>query len=150
VAAPTIRLLFSILVSQYWLKGTAMQIQFDHIGGRKRPVWHIGEEEFVDDTRTRDANPALLFASWMSCHHHAAALSGRPHRHIGAVVETAHHLTFRALLKLVGGQMQTCRNARVIEHTVFFATGHKREASQIGEHRPGAILPIKSQKRAVL
>jgi hypothetical protein len=46
--------------------------------------------------------------------------------------------------------VQTCLNQRVIKHTVFFAAGHKGEASEIGEHRSGAVLPIKAQKRVFL
>jgi hypothetical protein len=37
----------------------------------------------------------------------------------------------------------------MIEHGVFFASGHKGEASQIGEHGPGAILSIKPQQGAL-
>jgi hypothetical protein len=46
--------------------------------------------------------------------------------------------------------VQTRLNEWMIEHAVFFATGNIGEASQIGEHSPGAILPIKPQKRAFL
>ena len=47
------------------------------------------------------------------------------------------------LLELIGGQVQTRLKQRMIEHTVFFATGHKGEANEIGEHGPAAILSIK-------
>jgi hypothetical protein len=39
--------------------------------------------------------------------------------------------------------VQTRLKQRMIEHTVFFATGHKGEANEIGEHGPAAILSIK-------
>jgi hypothetical protein len=53
---------FDILIGQGRLKGAAMQVQLDDIGGGKRPLRQIGEEEFVDDARTRDADPAFLCA----------------------------------------------------------------------------------------
>ena len=37
-----------------------MQIQFDDIGGGEGLLRQIGEEEFVDDARTRDANGTFL------------------------------------------------------------------------------------------
>jgi hypothetical protein len=57
-----------------------MQIQFDDIGSSERLLRQIGEEEFVDDARTRDANPALLFASWMGRYYHAAKRALEPYR----------------------------------------------------------------------
>lgn len=74
----------------------------------------------------------------------------RPHRHSRAIVETPHRLTFWTLLKLIGRQMQTCLDERVIEHAVLFAAGDEGEASQINEHGPRAILAVESQKRACL
>ncbi len=103
----------------------------------------IGEEEFVDHARARDANRTLLLAGWMSRHHHAARHPFRPYRDVRTVVEAAHRLAFRTLLKLIGRQVQTRLDERVIEHAVLFAAGHKREPSHIGEHRSRAILPIK-------
>ena len=35
---------------------------------------------------------------------------------------------------------------RVIKDAVICATGHKRQARHIGEHRPGAILAIEPQQ----
>ena len=45
------------------------------------------------------------------------------------------------LLELIGGQVQTCLDQRMIKHAVFFATSHKREACHIREYSPRAILP---------
>ena len=59
-------------------------------------------------------------------------------------------LTFRTLLELLGRQMQTCLNERMIEDAVLFAAGHKRKASYIGEHSSRAILPVEPQQRAFL
>ena len=42
----------------------------------------------------------------------------RSHKHTRTVVEGAHCLTFRALLELIRGQMQTCLDEGVIEHGV--------------------------------
>ena len=127
-----------------------MQIQFDDIGGGECLLWQVGEEEFVDDACTRDAHRTLLLAGWMGGHHHAARHALRPHWHFWAVVEAAHDLTFRTLLELIGGQVQTRLDERMIEHGVLFAAGHKGEASQIGEHGPGAILSIEPQQGAFL
>ena len=46
--------------------------------------------------------------------------------------------------------MQTRLHKRMIQHGVVFATHHEGEACQIGEHRPGAILPIEPDQRALL
>ncbi len=144
--APAIGVLFPILICQSRFKGATMQIPFDDIGSSKPLLRQIGEEEFVDHSRTRDANGALLFASWMSGHHHPARHTERSHWHFWTVVEAAHHLAFRALLELIGGQVQTRLDERMIKHGVLFATGHKGEASQVGQHGPGAILSIEPEE----
>ena len=59
-----------------------------------------GEEEFVDDARTRNANPTLLCASWMGRYHHTTLHPCRPNRHLRAIVEAAHQLAFIAMLEL--------------------------------------------------
>jgi len=82
-----------------------MQIQFDDIGGSECLLGQVGEEEFVDDARPRHANGTLLFASGMRCHDHAAQHALGPHGYLCAVVEATDHLTFRALLELIGRQM---------------------------------------------
>ncbi len=76
----------------------------------------VGEEEFIDDARPRDANRTLLVALGMGGHHHAAQHALGSHRHLWTVVEAAHHLAFRALLELIGGQVQTRLHERMIEH----------------------------------
>src|SRR5439155_12806145 len=94
--------------------------------------------------------PALLCAGWMGRHHHATRHARRAHRHIRAVVKAAHQLAFRTTLKLVWGQVQTRLDKRMIQHGVVFATHHEREASQIHQHGPGAILPIEPQQGALV
>src|SRR4030095_5738959 len=126
-----------------------MQIQFDDIGGGERLLWQFREEEFVDHARTCGANRAFLFASRMGRYHHAARHALGSHRHVGTVVEAAHHLAFRALLELIWWEMQTCLDARMIKDRVVFATNHEGEASQIREHRSCPILSIKSQQSAL-
>src|SRR5215470_17784213 len=113
-----------------------MQVQFDDIGSGACLLRQVGKEEFVNDARTRDADGALLLAGGMGCHHHAARYPLRPHWHARAVVEAAHHLTFWTLLQLIGGQMQTGLDERVIEYRVVFATCQKAEARQIRENGP--------------
>lgn len=61
VRTPTIGVLLSVFVCQYRLKGTTMQIQFDNIDSSKCLLGQVGEEELVDNARTRDAHRTLLF-----------------------------------------------------------------------------------------
>src|SRR5690348_6535739 len=82
----------------------------------------------------------------MGCHHHATQHTLRANRHFRAIVEAAGGLTFRTLLKLIWGQMQTRLHARMIEHAVLFPSGHESKTSQIGEHRPGAILSVEPEQ----
>lgn len=88
----------------------------------------------------------FFFPATSSRHHHAAQHPLRSHRHLRAVVETADDLTFRTLLDLVGGQMQACRDERVIEHAVLFAASYEGEAGQVGEHSPCAILSVEPEQ----
>jgi hypothetical protein len=125
-----------------------MQVDLDDIGGGECLLWQSGEEEFVDHACTCDANRTLLFPGGMGRHHHATQHTLRSHRHFRAVVETADDLTFRTLLGLVGGQLQACLDERVIEYAVVFAAGNVGEASQVGEHRSGAILAKDMQQGA--
>jgi hypothetical protein len=60
VAAPTIRVWFSVLISQRRLKGTTMERAFDDIGGGACLWWHMREEEFRDHAFTCHANGTLL------------------------------------------------------------------------------------------
>src|SRR6266699_349259 len=150
VTTPAGSRLFLIFIGKGRFKGATMQIQLDDIGGDERLLRQLGEEEFVDDARTRDANPALLFAGWMGRHHHAAMHARGSHRHIRAVVEAAHKLAFRTTLELIWGQVQTRLDEWMIQHGVLFAAHHEREASQICKHGPGAILPIEPQQGALL
>ena len=84
----------------------------------------------------------------MGRHHYPARHPLWSHRYLWAVVETAHHLIFWTLLELIGGQMQTRLDERMIQHRILFPAGHKGEASQVGEHGSRAILAVEPQKRA--
>ena len=119
-----------------------MQIQLNDVRGGECALRQSGDEEFVTDPCARDANRALLFTSGMRCHDHAAQHALGPHGYLWAVVEATDHLTFRALLELIGRQMEARLHERMIKHTVLFAAGHEREASEIGEYGPGAILSV--------
>ena len=127
-----------------------MQIQLHNIGSGERLLWKIGEEEFVDDARTRDAHRALLLVALSRGHHHPTQYPRRSHWDLRAIIEAAHRLTFWALLKLIGRQMQTRLNERMIEGGIFFAAGNAREVSHIGEHSPRAILSVESKQGARL
>ena len=71
---------------------------------------------------------------------HAAGHGLRANRHLWTVIEAAHDLAFRTLLGLIGRQVQTRLNERMIEDRVLFAAGHEGETSQIRKHAPGPIL----------
>jgi hypothetical protein len=126
-----------------------MQIQFDDIGGSERLLRQTREEEFVDDTCARDPNRTFLFARRMGGHHHAAQDTLGSYRYLRTIVEAAHHLAFRTLLELIGRQVQARLNQRMIEDGVLFAASHKREANQVGEHGPSAILAVEPQQGAL-
>ena len=59
---------------------------------------------------------------------------------------TEHGLAFRTQLDLIGRQMQTCLNQRVIQHAVFFASGDKGEASQVYKHGSQAIVAVEAEQ----
>jgi hypothetical protein len=88
--------------------GSAMQIQFDHIASGECPLREGGEEEFVHDACTRDANRTLLFARGMRCHDDTAPRAIWSHRDLWTIVEAAHHL---ALLSAVGPDQQESADA---------------------------------------
>src|SRR5712691_12204500 len=150
VTTPAVRVLFAVFICQSRLEGAAMQIQFDDIGSSERLLRQIGEEEFVDDARTRDANRALLFASFMGRHYHAVQHALGPYRDLRTIVEAAHDLTFWTLLELIGREVQTRLDERMIEHGVLFASCHEGEASEICQHGPGAILSVEPKQGASL
>jgi hypothetical protein len=94
----------------------------------------------VYDARTREANGAFLAARRMGGPDHAVGEPLRPDRDLWAIVETAHCLAFRTRLQLIGWQVQTRLNERMVKHAVVFAAGNIREACHIGEHRARPIL----------
>ena len=123
-----------------------MQIQFDDIASREGLLRQRGEEQFVDDTRTREANRTLLVVGWMSRHHHAAPHPLWSHRYRIAVVETADQLAFRALLALIWGEMQTRLDERMIKDGVVFSSCYTGKANQVGQHGSSAILTVKPEQ----
>ena len=123
-----------------------MQVEFDDIAGGKRLLRQGSEKEFVHDALPCDANRALLFVGWVGGYHHPAEHAFGSHRHLWTVVETAHHLAFWTLLDLIGGQMQTSLDLRMIKDAVLFATRHKREASQVREDCSRAVLAVEPQQ----
>ncbi len=124
-----------------------MQIHFSDVSSGECPLRQVREEEFVDNTRTGHANRTLLEAFWMGRYHHATRHALGANRHFWTVVEAAHDLAFRALLGLIGRQVQPRLHERMIEDGVVFAAGHESEASEIGEDGPRAILTIEPEQR---
>jgi hypothetical protein len=127
-----------------------MQIQLDNIGSGERLLQQIGEEEFVDDARTRDAHRAFLLTGWTGRYHHAAQHPFGSHRYLWAVVKTADTLAFWTLLNLIWGQMQARLDQRMIEGSVFLASRHKSETGEVCKHCSSAILAIEPEQRALL
>src|SRR5579883_650021 len=148
MTTPSIRIDLLIFIGEHRLKSAAMQIQFNNIAGGKRVLRQVREEQFVDHSFSCDATGTLLFACRMRGHDDAIELAIGPDRDLWTVVEAAHHLTFGSLLHLIGGQVQTRLNERMIKEAIVFAAGHKREASEVGEHRSIAILAIEPDQRA--
>ena len=148
VAAPAIRVLLDVFIGQSRLKGAAMQIQFNDVGGGESLLRQVAEKEFVDDARSRDAHRTLLLAGRMRGNDHAAQPALGANWHVWAIVEAAYHLAFRTLLHLIGRQVQACLHERMIEDGVLLAAGHEGEARQIGEDRSRAILAKDMQQGA--
>jgi hypothetical protein len=120
-------------------------------------VWQVGEEEFVDHAPAGHADGFLLvrlllpvLVSRVRCYHDPARHACSAHWDRWTIGEAAHGLAFRALLGLIGRQVQACLHERVLKDGGVFATSHKGEARHIGEHRPGAILAIKARASCVL
>src|SRR5713101_10197999 len=82
VRTPAVGLLFLVFIGKERFKGPAMQVEGDDIGSGESVLRQLREEEFVDEARAGEADPALSSVRRMGRHHHPAALSRRPHRHI--------------------------------------------------------------------
>jgi hypothetical protein len=150
VATPSIGVDLLVFIRESRLKGATVEVQLNDIASGECLLREVGKEQLVDDARACDPNGTFLFACGMRGDDHTAAHTLKPQQDLGAVVETAHHLAFRALLELIGRQVQTCLNARVIEQTVLFAAGDKREPSQIGKHSSVPILAVESKQGVFL
>src|SRR5258708_24646852 len=150
VTTPAVGVLFLVFIGKDRFKSATMQVEGDDIGSGESALGKIREEEFIDDTRAGDTDWALPRVRRMGCHHHAAALSRWPHRHIRTIVERAHQITFRAYELLIGWQVQAALDLRSLQHCVVFAARHIGEACQIGDDSPRAILPIQPQQDQLL
>src|SRR5450631_4148948 len=145
LTTPTIGVLFGILIRQKRFKSTTMQIQLHHVRSGEPLLRQAGKEEFIDNPFPRDANRTLLVPGGMGCDNNAAMDTFWSYGHIRAIVETTHDQTFWAVLQLVGGEVQTGLNERMIEDGVIFATHHKGKICQVCNDRPSAILSIDAQ-----
>src|SRR5262245_33492257 len=92
--APAVWVDLLVFIRERRLKGAAMQVEFDDVGGGKRLLRQGSEKELVDDACPRDAHRALLFAGGMGRDDHAAEDGLWPDRHIWAIVEAAGDLAF--------------------------------------------------------
>src|SRR5437588_6512931 len=150
MAAPSVGIDLLVFIRERRLKGPTMQVQLDHIAGSEGVLREVREEQFVDDSCACHPNRTLFLPCGMGGHNYTAGHAIGSHRNLWAIVEAAHHLTFWSLLELIGRQVQSGRDARMVEQLVVFAAGDKREASHIPEHRSIAILPVEPEQRAFL
>jgi hypothetical protein len=98
--------LLLVFIGKSWLKGSTMQIERDDIGGSERLLRQVREEQLGDDALAGEADATLLLGSRMGRHYDAKAEPCWSRRHVRAVVERAHQLTFRACELLIGGKVQ--------------------------------------------
>jgi hypothetical protein len=75
MTTPAVGILFLILISQGILESASMQIERHHIDSRDSLLGELGQEEFVDDSLTGDADPALPLRGRMGRNHNPAPLS---------------------------------------------------------------------------
>jgi len=97
--------MLQVFIGQGILERAAMQVECDHISRRESRLRHVGQEEFVDQASTFNADTRLLLRGRMGRHYDPAALPRRSHSQIRAVVEGAHEATFRAAELLIGRQV---------------------------------------------
>lgn len=147
VAAPSIGVDLLVFIREERFKSATMEVQFNDIACGERLLWQVCEKKFGDDLCTRDADWALLFSSRMRGHDHARELAIGSYRNVWTVVEEALHLTLRALLQLIGWQVQARLNQWMMEQVIVFAAGYKRERGHIGKHRPIPVLAIQPEQR---
>ncbi len=92
----------------------------------------------------------FFLSAGLASHDHAAGSPLGAERHGRAVVEAANNLAFWTLLELIGRQVQTRLNERMIEGRVVFAASRKSEPGQISEHSSSAILAVEPKQSAFL
>jgi hypothetical protein len=80
------------------LKGSAMQVQLNHIARGEGMLWQIGEKQFVDDPCACHPNRALFLPCRVRGDDYATGHAIGSHRDLWTIVEAAHHLTFGTLL----------------------------------------------------
>ena len=144
MADPAVGVLLLVFISERCFKGATMQIQFDNVGSGERLLREAGQEEFKDETSTRDPNGALLWACWMGRHHHSAGDALRSYRNSRKVVERARDATLRVGQVVIGRQRKPGLDLGLLEEMIRFAAHHTRQTSEIGEDRSGPILTIQT------
>jgi hypothetical protein len=69
VTAPAVGVLFQIFIGESIFKGPTMQVKGHHIGRGESWLRQVGQEEFIDDAVSFDADLTLRLPCWMGCHH---------------------------------------------------------------------------------
>jgi hypothetical protein len=91
MTTPAIGIQLLVFVGESIFKAAPMQIEHHHIGSRERLLRQVGQEEFVDDPITGDADPTLRRPCRMSGDHDSAPQSRRSDGDIRAVVKRPYH-----------------------------------------------------------
>jgi hypothetical protein len=143
---PAIRVLCLVFIGKGLFKRPTMQLQRHHISSGERLLRQGGQEQLVDAAVPFDANSALCRPGGMGRSHHPTARARRCKGHLGAVVERAAEVTFRATELLIWGEVQAGLHLRLLKHLLLFAAHHIGEAGEIGKHGSGALLPIQTEE----
>jgi hypothetical protein len=145
LTTPAIGIVLLIFISPCRFKRPAMQIQRHHISSRESGRRHSGQEEFVDHSSARHANPAFRCTCWMRGNHHAGALlAAFVQGLIGAIIERAHDPAFRMGELLIGREREPGLNSGLIQDTIVFAARDRAHVGEIHENRFGPIVAIQS------
>ena len=142
--APTVGILFLILVREGRFKRAAMEVERHDICSGESPWWQRRQKQFIDHACTGAAHPTLQLARWMGCHHDPARLPFGAEGQQRTIIEGAGDAAFRMGHLLIGRQVQAGLDFVPVEQVIVLAPRHIREARQIGQDRSGAILSIQA------
>src|SRR6266851_2915020 len=145
MTTPTIRVLLHVFIRQGSFEGATMQVECYDISRGEGALGKMRQEEFIDNPGAGDTDSTLGCPGRMSRDDNAAPLACFAQELVWTVVERAADSTFRMRQVLVRRQVQAGLDFRSIQYSIVFAACDIREPCQIGDDRPGSILPIQAQ-----